>query len=227
MGFLYQRIDHDDQRILDVYRLRYQVYCLECGFENSADFPEQMEKDAYDDASVHFGIFQEDTSDMIGTARLVLPSVKEFPIEKGMRIDPSLLPDFDRNRIGEISRLAISKKFRKRIIDAALYSEKRIDIYDEKRIEQRRKRFESQLVAGLYQCIYLESVKHGLTHWYAAMAKGLYFLLRRWGVVWQSIGPEMNYHGLRSAYISSIVENVAMAQKRYPAMLTKPRGWND
>ena len=226
MEFLYRKIEQHDPRILDVYKLRYLVYCHECGFEDPQDYPDQMEKDCYDDFSVHFGIFIEKTDELVGTARLVLPAVGGVPIEKYMQIDRQLLPAFDAQHIGEISRLAISKSFRKRLVDKAVYSEEKVEIVDEKAQEARRKNFESQLVAGLYQCIYLESVDRGLTHWYAAMARGLYFLLRRWGVVWQSAGPEMNYHGLRGPYISSIAENVAMAQKRYPALLTEPRGWN-
>jgi hypothetical protein len=32
----------------DVFRLRYQVYCLEKGFEDAARFPDGCERDRYD-----------------------------------------------------------------------------------------------------------------------------------------------------------------------------------
>ena len=36
-----------------VFRLRYQIYCMETGFERPEDFPDGLEKDAFDGRAVH------------------------------------------------------------------------------------------------------------------------------------------------------------------------------
>ncbi len=224
--FLYQRIGLDSPMINEIFRLRFHVYCTECGFEDPADHPLSIERDVYDDHSCHFAILENGSSEIIGTVRLVFDSENKFPIEKHMQVDPRLLPDVHRSKIGEISRLAISKDYRKRLIDSGLYALKEVALPSVDENNPHRKNFESQLVAGLYQCVYQESISRGLTHWYAAMARGLHCLLRRWGISWTPIGPEMDYHGLRRAYFSEIAKNVEMARKRYPQMLSIPNGWN-
>jgi hypothetical protein len=41
--FNYQRVEKGDSRLADIYRLRYQVYCMEWGFENPPDYPDGKE----------------------------------------------------------------------------------------------------------------------------------------------------------------------------------------
>jgi N-acyl amino acid synthase of PEP-CTERM/exosortase system len=60
------------------------------------------------------------------------------------------------------------------------------------------------LVRGLYLLIYRDSIQRGLTHWYAVMAKGLYAILKRWGIPFTQIGPPREYHGLRTPFFTSI-----------------------
>jgi hypothetical protein len=44
----------------------------------------------------------------------------------------------------------------------------------------------------------------GLKYWYAVMARGLFLLLKRRGIVFEPIGPEVEYHGLRRPYLGTI-----------------------
>ncbi len=222
LEFNYQKVGLDDSRLTDLYRLRYQVYCDECGFEKPEDHPNGLETDEFDEVSSHFCAFNRDTREIIGTARIILPSEKAFPIEKHFSIDPKTVAAIDHNKIGEISRLAISKDFRRRVIDKAIYAENQVDANDRSRYKKERRRFELALVAGLYHCIYHESLTQGLTHWYAVMAKGLYFLLKSRGIVWHPIGPAQNYHGWRRPYIAEIAENVESAKNIYPDFLLSP-----
>jgi len=207
----------------EIFRLRYQVYCLECGFESPEDHPEKMELDEYDEYSCHFCATVEGTGEVIGTARIILPSPIGFPIERHCQFD-SDRPQINPAYIGEISRLAISKDFRRREIDKMLYSQKDVNLSEVRSVYLERRRFESFIVAGLYQCIYHESRNQGLTHWYAVMVKGLWSLLRRWGVFWLPIGPEVDYHGLRAPYLAKIAE---VEQQMNPRLLEKPVGWED
>ena len=226
LEFHFQKVEKDDSRLIDLYKLRYQVYCNECGFENPEDHPGEMETDEFDDVATHFCAFVQETKEIIGTARIILPSAKNFPIHKHFTLDQEAIAAIDSSKVGEISRLAISKDFRRRAIDKALYSEDIVDITEKKVYKQRRRQFELALVAGLYRCIYLESKSQGLTHWYAVMATGLFCLLKSRGIIWHPIGPKQNYHGWRRPYVAEISENVKSATINYPEFLTSPPGWN-
>jgi N-acyl amino acid synthase of PEP-CTERM/exosortase system len=217
--FLFRKIPKDDPFINEVYRLRYKVYCEEWGFEKPEDHPGGMETDEYDQHSVHLGAFSRENGQLIGTIRLILNSELGFPIEKHCTItaDMSLI---NRNKIAEISRLAVSKEFRKRAVDRLLYNDGQVapDQREESReIEEKRKQ-EFHIIMGLYICMYLESSKMGLTHWYAVMARGLRILLRRMNIRFTSIGPEVEYHGLRVPYfgvIDEIVTNVSSTRDEF------------
>ncbi len=227
MNLVYQRIAPDDHKRLEqVYRLRYQVYVKECGYENPDDHPGGIERDKYDLRSVHFGIFDPETDQVFGTVRLILPEGEApYPVEEFMEIDPSLIPDVPRARTAEVSRLAISKDYRRRLIDRILTSENEVEIPDDNVGNSRRKNFEMQLVNGLFQCLVIESCQRDIRYWYVAMAKELFCLLRRWGVNWKPIGPELDYHGLRSPYGVMVAESLELARKKYPDIVKKPHGW--
>jgi len=223
INFKFQKVDKEDPRMQEIFKLRYQVYCTECGFESYEDHPEEQESDEYDQYSCHFCATVAETGRVIGTVRIILPSPVGFPLERHCRLDPGR-PVIDTTRVAEVSRLAISKEFRRREIDKALYSQKGIDLSAVMQVHHERRRFESLIVAGLYQCVIYESRKRELTHWYAVMVKGLWCLLRRWGFFWVPIGPEVEYHGLRGPYVISIAE---AEQRMNPQLLAKPTGWED
>ena len=67
-----------------------------------------------------------------------------------------------------------------------------------------RRHFEQELVRGLYISLYRDSKFRGLTHWFAVMARGLYLILKRWGISFEQIGPARDYHGIRAPYLISI-----------------------
>ena len=212
----YRKIDKNDAIYPELFRLRYRVYCDECGFEDPEDYPEMMERDEYDDHAIHFCNTIEGHREMGGTVRMIFNSEKGFPIENHFIIDQKLVPAFERTKIVEISRLAISKSFRRRIGDGILYSEKTVDITRKNnlRLKERRQN-EMNFALGLYRCIYKESLKRGLTHWYAAMTEGLCALLTSQGCVWHPIGPRINYHGYRRPYIAVIAENAEAARRNF------------
>ena len=57
----------------DAYRLRYQIYCVEKGFEDSTAHPNELEKDEFDSHAVQSLLLDRATGIALGTARLVLP----------------------------------------------------------------------------------------------------------------------------------------------------------
>lgn len=209
-----------------IYTLRYQVYVNEWKFETPKDHPFGREKDEFDKQSVHFYASDRQDEKVVATARIILNSELGFPIEKYFDID-LLAGDIDRDMVGEISRLAVSKDYRKRAIDKGIFG---TGDYDPSHIPRymdagrdNRRHCEHELVRGIYLSIYRDSIERGLTHWYAVMARGLYIILKRWGISFRQIGPEQNYHGLRAPYFVSIANVETSLKKNNPILLADAR----
>lgn len=88
------------------YRIRYQVYCLERGYEHADNYPELMESDYYDDFSVHFIVRDHNTNSWIGACRMVIHSFDKLPLFKHCSIENHSLY---KKLLGtsEISRLSL------------------------------------------------------------------------------------------------------------------------
>ena len=225
--FTYRAVDGrsgDDPVITTIHRLRYQVYVNEWGFEKPQDHPGGLEKDEYDRHSLHFYACPKQSDEIIGSARIILGSELPFPIER--HFDVSGFPAAGRRgQMAEISRLAISKDYRRRAIDRVIFSSGSNPVDDAEVdravavpvLEERRK-CEHELIRGLYLLIYRDSLRLGLTHWYAVMARGLHIILRRWGIEFRQIGPEQYYHGLRAPYVVDIATLEAAVARSNPEL---------
>ncbi|HSW65156.1 MAG TPA: PEP-CTERM/exosortase system-associated acyltransferase [Dissulfurispiraceae bacterium] len=185
-----------------IYQLRYQVYVNEWHFERIVDHPGGIEKDVYDQHSLHFMAFSDNV--LIGTVRIIRNSPIGFPHERHCTITTDLA-GLNRQGMGEISRLAVSKEFRRRSYDKEIFeggpSSEDIFLSDK---EVRRKRHE--IIIGLFKVMYRESKIVGLTHWIVVTAPALQILLRRLGICCEQIGPEVNYHGMRTPYLICITD---------------------
>lgn len=208
-----------DSELEKVYRLRYKVYCDEWGFERPEDHPGELETDEFDKYSMHF-VAIDSKDAIIGTIRIIRYSEKGFPLEKHCKIN-KLPAEINRKSMGEISRLAVSKEYRKRVEDRFIYEG--IDDYPDLPKVNHEKRRRQEIVLGLYKCLYVESRKLGITHWYAVMAKGLFLLLKRVGILFEAIGPEINYHGSRTPYIGSIKDIESMVAQVNPELFVEFR----
>lgn len=203
--FIFTRVD-DKELLEEVYRLRYKVYCEERGFEDAEDHPEGIERDIYDQHSVHFAALRRSDRFLIGTMRLILDSEHGFPIERHSSID-SDLSHLRRGYLAEISRFAVSKEIRR---DACCPGPLYVDCYmplpAHQVLENRCDNQEFCVILGLYAVMYRESIRLGLTHWYGLMARSLHVLLRRKKIPFHPVGPEIDYHGVRRPYLASIQE---------------------
>lgn len=217
--FDFRKVDNDPQLMRELYRLRYKVYCDEWGFERPEDHPEGIEIDDFDEHSVHFAAFRQEDGSMIGTVRLIRSSGLGFPLYDhcSVDVDLSFLGD---HAVGEISRLAISKELRRRKPDRALYDGEIQELEEEATplaIRERRKN-ENAIVLGLYRCLYKESIETGITHLYAVMARGLFLLLKKISINFRQIGPEVEYHGLRTPYILDLAQMMIDLEERNPQL---------
>lgn len=186
-----------------VFRLRYQVYCHEARFLNPADYPEQLEVDDYDPVSEHFIASNLGTEDEpVGVVRLVRWSDNlSFPTSKHYNsLDEKLaLLNYPIKTTAEISRLCISKLYRKRAEDGlhglAGYGDNS---------DARRKY--PVILLELFKIMYRSSKEDlGITHWIAAFEDGLYRLLNRYGIRLELITPNaIEYYGKVKIYGASI-----------------------
>ncbi len=194
-----------------IYRLRYKVYVEEFGFEKPDNHPGGRETDSYEEYARHFAAI-DDNDEVVGTIRLVLHSEKGFPIEHATDIKfiggkPS--PD----KIAEISRLAVSKRYRRRREDGRYGVESYLNNSDRVvkagklvgpfKVERRKRPI---IILGLFQIMYQSSKRLGITHWYMITEKKIYLMLKKFGFVFHQIGEEVNYHGVRIPYLGVIDE---------------------
>jgi N-acyl amino acid synthase of PEP-CTERM/exosortase system len=201
----------DDEVLKDTFRMRYEVYVDEFGFENKADHPDGLETDEYENNSIHFACLNE-TDSVVGTIRLVCNSDKGFPIEHATELSiPGQKPEPD--KIGEISRLTVTKDLRRRKEDGMYGVESYLkkkeggvlpdDGTIPKEMEGRKNPI---IVLGLYQVMFQESLRQGLTHWYMITEKKLFYALRKYGFLFHQIGEPVQYHGERVPYFANIHE---------------------
>jgi len=104
----------------EVFRLRHQIFCEE--FQLFETRPDGMETDDFDRHSLFLLLRSARTSEPVGCVRVVMTDPDSprslLPFEKAcgsmlerIVLDPGKLP---RNSIGEVSRLGVAAKFRRR-----------------------------------------------------------------------------------------------------------------
>ena len=171
--------------LAEIQRLRYDVYCIERGYLDHKQFPDARESDAYDGFSVHLAGRDVDGK-VSGTARLVLDSPLGFPLEAHAT---GLSPEFlavPRERMAEISRLAVAKAGRKPRKPGQLNADPIV-------------------LFKVFREICAHSTRLGLDYWLAAMEPTLQRLLRRLvGFEFVQIGDPMDYYGEVVPYMGSI-----------------------
>jgi len=215
---------NDPDVLKDTFRMRYEVYVEEFGFEDKNDHPGGMETDDYEDESIHFVCLNENDS-VVGTIRLVLNSEKGFPIEQATKIK-FIGEKPDNRKIGKISRLTVSKNLRRRKedgihgVESYLKKKEGGILPDDGSIPDELKgRKNPILVLGLYQVMYHESKRRGITHWYMITEEKVFFALKKYGFLFHQIGEPVWYHGHRIPYLGIVEEVERDLIKNNPDML--------
>jgi N-acyl-L-homoserine lactone synthetase len=172
-----RQIDSDPRLMDESHRLRYQVYCLERGFLNADNYPDQREYDEFDRHSLHLGVVDGE-GELIATARLVKVNMVGLPLFRHCRIYPREYELFqDSTRVAEISRLCVSRTLRRRHIGTA------------------------SVAIQLYRAIYQASKRNGFTHWLVATEPSLQRLLASLKVPFREVGPKTDYYGPVAPYL--------------------------
>lgn len=207
--------EHDAQLFAEIARLRYEVYCAECKYLEETDYEDGLETDHLEHRSIHVVAHHSPDGEVAGTVRLVLAQDGEdFPFAEHC----SVFPDFKfppKKESGEVSRLIVKKRFRRRSGDSMEgvskeFQEKGSAISIAplaKAITVKARRSSSpQIMLGMYREMYRYSRENGIRYWYAAMEKGLARLLDHMGFRFTPVGPETDYYGPVTTYVADLRE---------------------
>ena len=157
------------------YQLRYQVFCLETGYEDPAQFPDGEEKDEWDDDAAHFIVKERGSGQWVAAMRLILPSAQNLPIEKRVPIETSLRRD--QKHSAEISRLCMVGHYRRRLQGRAMPCDDPSS--DEKRksgavqSEIMRQRRTAEILQALLKAAVAVSCEKAVAYWYMLTTRGL------------------------------------------------------
>ena len=185
------------------FRIRYDVYCREFGYEKEEDCPGGMEQDEYDEHSAHCLIMHRPSGQGAGCIRVVSPPgdmAAPIPMERFCghslnhpELHPGLLP---RDNLAEVSRLAVHTQFRRRKGE----SESPIGMAIAETITDEQRRTFPLLGLALF-CAGT-SLMGGMQreHAFVMMERRLARMLQSSGFPFVQVGEAMEYHGPRAAY---------------------------
>lgn len=228
--FTFQEVaaDRNDLAFKQILTLRYEVYCLECGYLPEEEFRGGIESDEYDAHSAHFTAYNLG-NEVVGTLRLVRSQgLQVFPFEQHCSVfEGTRLPP--REESGELSRLVVRKSYRRRTGDSLagvsrdFLSDPAPDVIHAHADGERRSS-SPQILLGLYRQAYLYSLSAGVRYWYAAMEKSLARTLARLGFAFAPIGIETDYYGPVTPYIADLRELEEQVGASNPELLAWFRG---
>lgn len=189
-----------------VYKLRYDVYCTELGYEK--DCPIDCETDIFDEYSKHVLIKHSASGDYAGSVRLVTPppynpkALLPFEAKCSQSFDPkkvAFLREGEDVKVGEVSRLAVPARFRLRASDAKTPSginPERMSL----ELSKEEMRYFPFIAVALYfaatSIVRYQNLKYAVVIMEIRLAR----LLKRSGINFIQLGETMDYHGQRALF---------------------------
>ena len=184
----------------EVYKLRYQVFCIDTKIFNSQHYPDGLEFDDFDQQAVHYLIRHRKSGDYAATTRLILPDAnipeKPFPLELYCEIhNVALMQDIDRKHLGEVSRFCVSKTFKNRKNEA--HTLMGIDCEWQNYYTQNEQRTFPYISLALMACFVKSSYENDIHYLFASMEPSFLRVVSALGINLIKIGPLVDYHGRR------------------------------
>ncbi len=187
-------------------RIRYQVFCLEKGFEDPAAFSRERETDAWDDQAAHFVVQDKRSGQWVAATRVVLPHPsRKLPVETLQSIEPpiELAPDA---RVGEISRFCIINAKEIEVAPVSVAVQDELARWD---IGSVRSRERYEIVMGMIRSVVIFALKRKIDYCYMLITPPFARLLKKLGVVLHQAGAPVEYRGKRTPYIVNMRESVS------------------
>ncbi|MAM57922.1 MAG: PEP-CTERM/exosortase system-associated acyltransferase [Salinicola sp.] len=191
-----------DSDRLRVFSLRHKVYCEELGYE-PIDAKNRVERDEFDDRSLHCLIEHRATGLSAGCMRIVFPDTHNrpgygLPIEEhcgehGVKIE--LDPKIRSEGLCEISRVAIPSHFRSSRVEEA-----EVDGFGEFVFSQQERRFFPMIGVSLFLCATAFTGLIERFHVLAMMENRFQRLLARSGIRFSQVSQPIHFRGERAAF---------------------------
>ena len=191
----------------EVYRIRYEVYCEELGWEPRENCPRGLETDPYDGYSLHCLLLHKPSGRYAGCVRLVRPprsSGDALPLQTSCA--PGLYTEArddllqDPSRYGEISRLAVRARFRRRNGEESEPVGTPEDAPGRRRDPRRST---PHIAVGLYLAAAASGLLTGMEGVFALMEPRLARRLRHYGILFRQMGEPIEHRGTRVPYYIS------------------------
>jgi N-acyl amino acid synthase of PEP-CTERM/exosortase system len=185
------------------YAIRHQVYAEELGWEPTND--ERLETDDCDGYAYHCLLEHKRSGDIAGCVRLVLPQIggPGSPLPCQMHRIPMKrnrhLSEFVGTQVGEISRLAVPKNYRRRAMESGkpfvLGKQNTAVIHN----EEDRRNFPN-ISIGLYLAAIALVDLCDLERVLVVMEPRLQRHLQRFGLIFHQISQAFELHGKRALF---------------------------
>lgn len=200
------------------FRLRYDVFCKENRFEESAEDAAELEKDSFDPKALHFLLVHRDSGEDAGTVRILLPNeaapLQSFPLQN-ICDHPLLTLDHKVLGLAELSRLCMAKRFRRRPLDGrilpAYYETEAEDA--EKGLGRYFRRRIPYAPLGLLRSAFETALEFNIPDMVTAMDPTHFRSMKRIGLSYRVLGPRVNFHGGQQPIvfnIKNVLDNMAM-----------------
>ncbi len=222
------------------YRVRYQVYCLETGYEDPSRFPTKTETDAFDEHAVHFIARARSTGEWIAALRLVIRPFDSLPMNAFANVDFNFLSDEISQDIktgqtslcAEVSRLCVVSQFRRRRQERNTpyqisYDPNR-DPPPANTTDPSERRKAPWLMLGLINAARDYSEAHNIRYWFFLIAEALARITEGLGFSLTQVGPACEHRGKRVPYFRDLntrYENIAERLPIVYQMFTRPSGY--
>ncbi len=209
-SFTIIRADTDEQKD-KAYALRYDVFCRENGFIDPARYPDERERDEFDERAVHHLLIHKETGKVAGTVRVLLPDERRpltsFELQK--LCDHPLLQIENRALgLAEISRLCMARDYRRRPRDGHVlpsYYEQEWGDADKPSTAMRffRRRI-PYAPLGLMMAAYETVLGAGLLDVVSSVEPGQFRTMKRIGLSYRVLGPRLNHQGSQQPFIYNL-----------------------
>jgi N-acyl amino acid synthase of PEP-CTERM/exosortase system len=184
------------------YNIRHGVYCEELKFES--ENKDKIERDYFDNHSIHCLIEHKPSARYSGTVRIVRPerASEYIPIQKYClnSISPGKINplDFKPYEVCEISRLAVPNEFRRRQADK--FKGASVGVINQQNYSENELRCFPFIAIGLYLSAASVVIEKDIKHTFVMMEPRLARSMRFVGIQFEQIGPVVDYHGKRAPY---------------------------
>ncbi len=193
-------------------RIRYQVFCLDRGFEDPGAFSTAQETDAWDDQSAHFIVQNKSTQQWVAATRIVLPKRgRPLPVDTLGAFDRRCLDD-QHAAVSEISRFCIIRNKAVGLQGAgAAEDPNSLEAWGIGAVGSAE---QFEVTIGMIRTLVIFVLKRNLKYCVFLVTDAFARLLTKLGLNLKQVGPPTQHRGMRTAYVIDMRETALLMSKR-------------